>query len=337
MSDKFPNLPFNFGDETRQFLGFILERFLEILHGLKKNALSFTGFVIIAFFALIAILAPVLAPPTSENPYLIPYYGPVTEIEITPLPTPPSPEHPFGTLAGYDLYYGCIWGTRTAFIIGLMVVLAELFIGLIMGGIAGYFGGIVDEILMRITDIFFAFPGILLVILLTVALPNEFPVNLGPLSFSIVVSSIEKLAIALAITGWPMYARLIRGEIIRVKNEDYIEAARAIGCSNFRIIFRHMLPNAIFPVFVMAFLDVGGATLSVATLSFLGFGPKRGYAEWGSLISMSRSSIFRSPQEPFKYLYTLLFPMSFVSAFVLGWSLIGDALRNILDPMIRRR
>lgn len=325
-----------------------------IFYGLKRSPLSFLGAIIITFFVLVALAAPLLAPPKpGQNPYVSPYKG--QNPYISPLPLFPGSQYFFGTLDGYDIYYGCIWGTRTAFRIALLAISVELLIGLSVGSIAGYFGGPIDELMMRLTDIFFAFPRIMLALILIIALPAEWSVNLGSLSLSVTFSRLEKLAIAIAIAGWPLYARLIRGEIVRVKSEDYVEAAKAVGCSGVRIMTRHILPNAIYPVLIMAFLDIGGITLSAATLSFLGFGPALdpglgrspyynpyysgwgGYAEWGTMISSSRRFLFWSSVEPFKYIHTFFYPSLFLSAFVLGWSLIGDALRNVLDPMLRRK
>ena len=307
-----------------------------IFYALKGSSLSLFGVIIVTFFVLVALLAPILAPPEpGQNPYISPYEG--QNPYIYPLPSFPSLEHFFGTLDGYDIYYGCIWGTRTAFRTALLVIFVELVIGLSIGTVAGYFGGLVDELMMRLTDIFFAFPSILLAMIFIVALPAEWSMNLDSLSLSTTFSTLDKLAIATAIVGWPLYARLIRGEIIKVKSEDYVEAAKAIGCSNIRVVTRHILPNAIYPVLIMAFLDIGGITLSITTLSFLGFGPPEGYAEWGTMISNTRRFLFWSTMEPFKYIHTFLFPGLFLSTFVLGWSFIGDVLRNVLDPMLRRR
>jgi len=146
----------------------------------------------------------------------------------------------------------------------------------------------------------------------------------------------DKLIIAIVLVRWPSYARLIRGEILGVKNQDFVEAAKAIGCSSFRILVRHILPNVIYPILIMAFLDIGGVVLSFTTLSFLGFGPKMGYAEWATLIGTSRNYIIGTPQDPFKYAYTFFWPGLFITGFILAWSLLGDALREIMDPTLRR-
>lgn len=288
------------------------------LHQLRKNPLSVIGVTLILIFAIIAIFAPVLAPPPEGHidPYQIPRDG------YSPVPQPPNEEHTFGTTQGqYDIYYGVIWGTRSAFQVGLIVMGAILVIGIFLGSIAGYFGGIVDEIIMRITDVFLAFPPLILAMAVVVAL--------GP--------SLNTVIIALIIVSWPVYARLIRGDILATREEDYVEAARGLGASNFRIITRHVLPNSIYSALVMASLDIGAIVLSAAALSFLGLGAPEGYADWGQLIQFSRNWIVGTPGNPMAYWYTVIIPGLFIMFFVLGWNLLGDAFRDILDPRLAKR
>jgi len=295
-----------------------MEGFRFFFHQLRKNPLSIAGIVIIFIFLVIAILAPVIAP-TPEGPggaYDIPRDG------FSPIPQPPSEEHIFGTTQGqYDIFYGVVWGTRTAFLIGLSVIGAVLAICILLGSLAGYFGGIIDEIIMRISDVFLAFPTLILAMAITIAL--------GP--------SIQSVMIAIVVVSWPVYARLIRGDILAIREEEYVEAARAIGSSNFRIITRHVLPNSIYPALVMASLDIGAIVLTAAALSFLGLGAPEGYADWGQMIQFARNWIVGPPGEPFLYWYTVMIPGLFILLFVLGWNLLGDAFRDILDPKIAKR
>jgi peptide/nickel transport system permease protein len=267
---------------------------------------------------VIAILAPVIAP-TPEGPggaYDIPRDG------FSPIPQPPSEEHIFGTTQGqYDIFYGVIWGTRTAFLIGLSVIGAVLAIGILLGSLAGYFGGIIDEVIMRISDVFLAFPTLILAMAITIAL--------GP--------SIQSVMIAIVVVSWPVYARLIRGDILAVREEDYVEAAKGIGSSHFRIITRHILPNSIYPALIMASLDIGAIVLTAAALSFLGLGAPEGYADWGQMIQFARNWIVGPPGEPLLYWYTVTIPGLFILFFVLGWNLLGDAFRDILDPRLAKR
>lgn len=290
------------------------------LNRIKQSPLSIVGIVIIVFFAAIAIGAPILAPLPEghRDPFQVPKFPPGT---LHGPPLPPQPGAPFGTVDGYNIYYACIWGTITAFRIGIEVVGGVLVIGLLFGTLSAYYGGIVDEILMRITDIIMAFPGLLLAMALV----------------SVMGPSMDTVVIALILVGWPSYARVIRGDILKIRNEDYVEAAKAIGCSDFRIITRHILPNSIYNVIIMASLDIGAIVLSAAALSFLGLGAPTGYADWGQFISMSRPYIYKNPQDPLGYWWTWTIPGAFIFTFVLGWNLLGDAFRDILDPTIRRR
>ena len=284
---------------------------------MRETPLSIVGSAIVIFFTIVAIAAPVLAPPRpGRDPYMIPRYG------YSPIPKPPSPEHPFGLTQGqYDLYYGVIWGTRAAYRIGVLIIAISALIGIVIGGVAGYYGGIIDEILMRVTDIIFAFPGLILAMALVVAF--------GP--------GLDSVTLAMVLVWWPGYARLIRGEFLRIKSEDFVEAAKAIGCSDLRVIVKHILPNAIYPLLIMASLDIGSVVLVVAALSFLGLGAPEGYADWGQLISLSRNWITGRPGDPFAYWYVYTIPGLFLFLFVMGWNLLGDALRDVMDPMIRRR
>lgn len=299
------------------------------LKRIRSSPLAIVGFSIIIFYICLAILAPVIAPPinfdTGEVIKHWPWYR-IPRDGFAHIPSPPSPKHPFGTTEDqFDLYYGLIWGTVNAFRIGVYVVAATLVIGLAIGIVAGYVGGIVDEILMRITDIVLAFPGLILAM--------AFASVLVPIG----ISSLDAVLLALILVGWPGYTRLIRGEVLRVKTEDYVEAARAVGCSHLRIIFRHILPNVIYPIIVVSTLDIGSIVLSAAALAFLGIGAPPDYADWGQIISRSRNWILGVPGDPFRYWYVYTLPGLFISFFVLGWSLIGDAFRDILDPMLRRR
>jgi peptide/nickel transport system permease protein len=236
------------------------------------------------------------------------------------MPKSPGGKHPLGTTEGqYDIYHGVIWGTRTAFRVGLIITVSITVIGVILGTLAGYYGGMADELIMRIVDIFLAFPRLVAAMTLT----------------TILGKGLDKVMIALIVFGWMGYARVIRSEILSLKEESYIEASRAVGAGNLRIICRHLLPNAIYPVFVMASLDIGSMVLSAATLSFLGLGAEVGYADWGQLASFTRNWIIGPPGDPLKYWYTVFYPGAAILLFVLGWNLLGDAFRDILDPKMQ--
>lgn len=285
---------------------------------LVKNPLSLAGIIIITIFAIIAIFAPLIAPTPEghRDPYMIPRDG------YSATPQLPSEEHIFGTTEGqYDIFYGVIWGTRSAFHVGLVVIGIVLAVGIVLGSLAGYFGGVIDEIIMRITDIFLAFPALILAMAIVAAI--------GP--------SLRSVMIALTVVSWPSYARLIRGDILQVREEDYIEAARGSGASSGRVIIRHALPNAIYPTLIMASLDIGAVVLAAAALSFLGLGAPEGYADWGQLTSFARNWIVGPSSDPLRYWYAVTIPGLFILFFVLGWNLLGDAFRDILDPRLARR
>ncbi len=289
-----------------------------MLHQLRRNPLSLAGIIIILIFVIIAAFAPLIAPTPEgqQDPYMIPRDG------YSPVPQPPSGEHYFGTTEGqYDIFYGVVWGARSAFKIGLTVIGIVLAIGIVLGSLAGYFGGIVDEIIMRVTDIFLAFPSLILAMALVAAL--------GP--------SLGSVLIAITVVSWPSYARLVRGDILAIREEDYVEAARGVGASHFRIIGRHILPNSIYPALIMASLDIGAVVLAAAALSFLGLGVPEGYADWGQMIQFARNWIVGPPGNPLAYWYTVTIPGLFILFFVLGWNLLGDAFRDILDPRLARR
>jgi len=319
-----------------------LERWLglelyRMLKGLVTNPLSIAGMSLLAIFILVAVAAPILAPPRpNADPYQIPRDG------YSPNPRPPGTEwrsrqpplpfwwktlvgadrwiHLLGTASGqWDIYYGVVWGTRTALRVGLVITLTVAFVGIVVGSISAYYGGAVDMVLMRITDIFLAFPFLLAALTLSSILTPLMGKSLVP------------AMIALMTFGWMGYARLIRSDILSVKEREYVMAARVIGAGDLRILLRHILPNAIFPTLVVASMDMGSYVLSFAALSFLGVGAEVGYADWGQLISFARDWITNLAD----YWYIVVYPGTALVLFVLAWNLVGDALRDILDPRLR--
>lgn len=288
---------------------------MKLLRALLKNKNGLLGLSLLVFFLVVALAAPVLAPPRwPSEPYRIPRAGFSME------PRPPSEQHPFGTTQGqYDIYYGVIWGTRTAFRVGITVTGATLVLGVILGSLAAYFGGVFDEAIMRVVDIFMAVPFILAALVLT----------------SILGKGLDKAMIAMICFGWMGYARMIRGEVLAIKEKEFVSAAVAMGASWIRVLFRHILPNSIYPVLIQASMQIGSMVIWASTLSFLGVGAPEGYADWGQLISFSRNWITGDFASPLKYWYTIAFPGGAIVLFVLSWNLVGDALRDILDPRLR--
>jgi peptide/nickel transport system permease protein len=318
------------------------ERFLgpenyRILTGLLKTPASILGFILIGLFIFIALAAPLLAPPVTPNdPYKMPRDGfssdpkpPGTEWKRNAMPMPfwwqalmrtDKMTHIMGTSEGqYDIYYGVIWGVRTAFKTGLVVTLATFLIGVIIGSISAYYGGLVDNIIMRIVDVLLILPGLLAVLILAAVLTPRIGKSLIP------------AMAALIAFGWMTYARIVRGDILSVKERDYVMAARVIGVKDYRILFRHILPNAVFPTLVLASLAVGDVVLSFAALSFLGVGTEIGYADWGQVLSFARNWITSLNT----YWYIVVWPGITLVLFVMGWNLVGDALRDVLDPRMR--
>jgi len=228
--------------------------------------------------------------------------------------------HLLGTAQGqYDIFYGLVWGTRTAFRTGFIVVVATFLIGVIIGSVSAYYGGIVDNIIMRIVDIFMTLPYILAALIFAAVLTPVLGKSLFP------------PILAMITFGWMGYARIIRGDILSIKERDYILAARVVGVKNGRILFRHILPNAIFPTLVLASLAIGDVVLGFAALSFLGIGTEVGYADWGQLLSFARNWI-TSLQH---YWYIVVLARLDPVLFVMGWNLVGDAVRDVFDPRMR--
>jgi peptide/nickel transport system permease protein len=318
-----------------------LERFLgpdnyRIVKGLFKTPASIIGFVLILIFILVAVFAPVIAPPVGNDPMKIPRDGfsgepkgpgaewkrnvPEIPFWYTTLTGNEEWVHLLGTAQGqYDIFYGIIWGTRTAFKTGIIVVVATVLIGVILGSIAAYYGGWVDNLIMRITDIFMTLPYIMMALIFSSVLTP------------ILGRSLLPPLIAMITFSWMGYARIIRSDILSIKERDFVLAARASGVKNGRILFKHILPNAIFPTLVLASLGIGDVVLGFAALSFLGIGTEIGYADWGQVLSFARNWITVLN----RYWFIVVYPGLTLTLFVMGWNLVGDAMRDVLDPRMR--
>ena len=266
------------------------------------NPLNILALALIAVFAFCAVLAPVLAP-----------YDPLAQ-ELGQRLRPPSPEHWLGTDSlGRDIASRILYGARISLIIGVVVVASAGVVGTAIGLIAGYAGGLVDEALMRLTEVFLAFPALILAMAIAGAL--------GP--------SLTNAIIAIAAVTWAVYARLTRGQILSLRRREFVEAARAIGASRTRIVVRHLLPNALAPLMIQASFDLGSSIIAAAGLSFIGFGAQPPTPEWGVMISEGRNYISTQP-------WLSLFPGLAILLAVGSFNLLGDGLRDAFDPRLSR-
>jgi peptide/nickel transport system permease protein len=286
-----------------------LRRLGEVTVQTLRNPVTVIGLVIIVLMFAMALLAPVLTTPNEPNPYQMPR-------DWTALNEPPgTPGHPLGTTAhGGDVLYGVIWGSRTSLWLSLIVVAVTVTIGTIVGSLAGFLGGKVDEILMRVVDVFLAIPELIFALAIAAVL--------GP--------SFSNIILALAIVYWVKYARIIRGQIIHVKQNEYVDSARVIGDTKFRIYLKDVLPNSITPVMVQATMDMGAIVLVGATLSFIGLS-EAGLAEWGVLVSEGQVGISTGRW------WASTFPGLMIFLWALAFNLVGDGLRDVLDPRTESR
>jgi peptide/nickel transport system permease protein len=268
----------------------------------RRNVLASAGMVLVAIFIIFALFAPWIAPQNPSN------------IDLPSRLQPPSGAHWFGTdELGRDILSRVIYGARISMLVGGSVVAGSLLLGLVLGSIAGYYGGLADKFFnVIVMNAFLSFPGILLAI--------AFVAFLGP--------GIFNLILALCIGGWVGYARLVRAQVLAVKEKEFVEAARALGASDWRIVTRHILPNIIQPVIVQAAIGMAGAVLAEATMSFLGLGVPPPTASWGSMLNDGRAHLFDAP-------HLVLFPALAVMLAVLSFNFIGDALRDYMDPRAR--
>jgi len=269
--------------------------------GLRANPLLVVGAVASICIVVVALLAPLLAPfpgdaGTATNPFAV--------------LRPPSAQHWFGTdNVGRDVLSRVLYGARISPLIAFIVLLIAGAIGIPLGLAAGYFGGWLDEVIMRVTDIFLAFPPLLLALAFAAVLP----------------ATLTTVIIAIAISWWPWYVRLIRGQAASVAGRPYIEACRALGIPRRRIILRHILPNSITPLIVQMSLDVGGVILTASALSFLGLGPQDPIPDWGLMVSEGQAYFTTA-------WWAVTFPGIAILLTAFAFNLLGDGLRDLLDP-----
>lgn len=267
----------------------------------RKNPLGQLGLALTLLLVLAAVASPLFA---THDPI---------KIDLSQKLLQPSFQHWFGTdEMGRDIYSRIIYGSRVSVESGLVVLAIGATLGILLGALAGYLGGWVDEVVMRVTDMFLAFPSLVLAIAIAAVL--------GP--------GMLNAMIAIAATWWPAYARLVRGQVLTIRKQEYILAARSIGAGKGRIMARHVLPNCITPITVQITMDLGYAILTTASLSFMGLGAQPPTPEWGAMIASGRTYLL-------SYWWYPAFPGIAIFVAVLGFNLLGDALRDILDPRSR--
>jgi peptide/nickel transport system permease protein len=275
--------------------------FMDAWRRLTRDKLAIVGMAIIALFIIAAVFAPLLAP-----------YDP-TEQTLLQRRQPPSPRHWMGLdEVGRDILSRIIYGARVSLQIGLMSVSMAILLGSILGAVAGFVGGWLDNLIMRLMDILLAFPGLLLAIAVV----------------SILGPGLMNMLYAIAFVSIPIYARIMRASVLSVKEQDFVMAARAVGVTTLRILWREILPNAVTPVLVSGTLGIATAILDAAGLSFLGLGAQPPTPEWGSMLGEGRGSVFTAP-------HIVIFPGLAIMLNVLGFNLLGDGLRDALDPRLR--
>ena len=273
-----------------------------ILHRFTKNPIIPIGAVIIILMILIGVFAPYLSP-----------YNP-TKMAPRSRREAPSKEHWLGTdRLGRDMLSRMVWGARVSLIIGVLAVAVAMVVGLMIGMLSGYYGGLLDEILMRTMDVIFAFPSLLLAIALIAVT--------GP--------SMRNIIFVVAVIRIPRFARILRASVLSLKQKEFVEAARALSKSDIGIMWEHILPNCIAPLTVEASLSVATAIITESALSFLGLGVRPPTPSWGQMIADGRSELFTAP-------WIVIFPGVAIMLTVLGYNLLGDGLRDALDPRLRK-
>ncbi len=271
------------------------------IHQLKRDKMAMIGMMIIAILTFIAIFAPYLA-----------LYDPL-EVNMADRLQMPNEKHPLGTdQLGRDLLSRLVYATHVSITAAALATFMIMTLGVTIGAIAGYFGGIVDQAIMRIVDVLLSFPSLIL----TIAIAGI----LGP--------SLIHLVIAMTATGWVGYSRIIRGSVLSIKEKEFIEGARALGFGNLYIITRHIIPNVISPVIVIATIDMGHIILSITGLSFLGLGAQPPTPEWGTMLNEGRPFMETAP-------HLMIFPGLMIMITVLAFNFLGDGLRDALDPRMR--
>jgi ABC-type dipeptide/oligopeptide/nickel transport system permease subunit len=260
------------------------------------------GGSIVGVLVLIALFAPWIAP-----------YDPVTDADLNNYLVPPGGPFLLGAdTFGRDVFSRIVYGTRVSLGVGIAVQISALAVGMTLGLLSGFYGRWTDNVIMRVAEVIFAFPGLLFAIAIMAVI--------GP--------SLYNVFIALGLVSWTSLARVVRGQVLAIKQEEYVEAARAIGAGNARIVLRHVLPNTVAPAIILVTLGIGGAILAEASLSFLGLGAQPPTPSWGSMLSTGRDYLLQAP-------WLSLYPGLAIFLTVMGFNLLGDGLRDLLDPRMQ--
>ncbi|MFN8411899.1 MAG: ABC transporter permease [Anaerolineales bacterium] len=305
---------------------------------------NWLGLIIVLFFTIISLAAPLLSPPNKTTQGAFKLVGRSTDFK----PHPPSEVAPLGTLPGQlDVYHALIWGAREAMIFGVLVAFGAFVFGVFVGAVSGYAGGFVNSIMMRITDAFLTFPALAGVVFLQqlVAVTIE---SLGgiywfnsdyhgsvidfqftPPSFAVFLMKVDPILISLILFSWMPIARLVNTLVLTLKNVEFVQATRALGGSPVRVIWRHLIPNAIAPAIVLAAGNVGGSVILQATITFIGLG---GQSAWGLLLSLGRNWVIGPGGSLFSTWWVFVPATLAIMLFGIGWNLLGDGLSEVLDP-----
>ncbi len=298
-----------------------------------RNGQVLAGLVIVGLFVAVAILAPQLAPPEDPDS---PSTTRVAGKYYDPIPRAPNQEALLGTAPGpVDIYYSLVWGTRSALALGLTVTASTALIGILLGALSGYAGGVVLGLTLRVTDAFLAFPVIAGVWLLQQVLMPASPFgDLSPIQQAFFDLGLSPILLTLIVFSWMPYTRLTSANVMQLKQTEYVQAARSIGVRKRRIIGRHLLPNALPPVIVLGARDVGAMVILTTAFTFIGLG---GSTEWGAVLVTSRDYIIGSGGNPLTYWWVFVPTTLALILFGIGWNLLGDGLNTVLDPRISRR
>lgn len=296
----------------------VQNRWVRVIHQLKRDRLALTGMAVVVVMLFVAVFSrPIVVGDVTVQPLSLTPYDPA-QTGVGDRYDSPSLTHPMGTdRLGRDTFSRVVAGSRYSVTIGFVVTALAASFGVIYGGVSGYFGGTTDGVMMRLVDVIFAFPALVLAMILVSLFGGGFIPLVG----------------AFALVGWASYARIIRGEILKVKQNEYVMAAKALGARDKSVLFRHIIPNAIAPVVVQATLSIGTVVIGVAALGFLGLGFDPGTPEWGTMLDAERDTLITGAGGTW-FWWTTVFPGMMIFLFVMSINMVGDAVNDALDVQV---